>query len=106
MAKDIKPTVRLAAGFPRFARLQHMPRLDTPGVLHHIMGRGIERRKIFLNDRDRNDFIDRLAALCFAQALEVYAWVLMPDHFRILCKTMDMPLASQDLRNIQVRRFS
>jgi putative transposase len=42
------------------------------------MGRGIERRKIFLNDRDRNGFIDRLAALCFAQALEVYAWVLMP----------------------------
>jgi len=27
-----------------------MPRLDAPGVLHHVMGRGIERRKIFLSD--------------------------------------------------------
>ncbi len=26
-----------------------LARLDAPGVLHHIMIRGIERRKIFLN---------------------------------------------------------
>ncbi len=24
--------------------------LDGPGVLHHVMGRGIEKRTIFLND--------------------------------------------------------
>ena len=33
-----------------------MPRqapLDAPGAQHHIMIPGIERRKIFLNDRDR-----------------------------------------------------
>ncbi len=30
------------------------------GVRHHIMIRGIERRKIFINDRDRQDFLDRL----------------------------------------------
>ena len=43
-----------------------MPRLarfDAPGILHHVMGRGIERKEIFTNDTDRNDFIDRLAAL-------------------------------------------
>jgi hypothetical protein len=27
------------------------------------MGRGIERKEIFINDTDRSDFIDRLAAL-------------------------------------------
>ncbi|GMQ79894.1 MAG: hypothetical protein BMS9Abin03_343 [Thermodesulfobacteriota bacterium] len=32
-------------------------RLDAPRVLHHVIGRGIERRKIFLSDTDRNDFI-------------------------------------------------
>ena len=31
-------------------------RLDAPGVLHHIMIRGIERRKIFINDGDRRIF--------------------------------------------------
>ena len=28
-------------------------RLDTPGLLHHVMIRGIERRKIFNDDKDR-----------------------------------------------------
>jgi hypothetical protein len=30
-------------------------RLDVPGVLHHVIGRGIERRKMFLDDRDRKE---------------------------------------------------
>ena len=36
-------------------------RLDAPGVLHHVMGRGIERKEIFINKRDYLDFISRLA---------------------------------------------
>ena len=74
--------------------MPRLARLDAPGVLHHVMGRGIERRKIFRGDSDRNDFIDRLSALAQKAALEIYAWVLMPNHFHILCKTKNMPLAS------------
>jgi len=74
--------------------MPRLARLDAPGVLHHVMGRGIERRKIFLSDRDRNDFIDRLATLSRDGAMEIYAWVLMPNHFHILCKTAKIPLAS------------
>jgi len=48
-------------------------RLDAPGVLHHVMGRGIERRKIFLSDTDRNDFIGRLSALAQDDSIEIYA---------------------------------
>jgi hypothetical protein len=33
-------------------------RIDAPGALHHIIGRGIERRGIFRNDRDREDFLE------------------------------------------------
>jgi len=40
--------------------MPRLSRLDAPGVLHHVMGRGIERKKIFLSDTDRNDFIDHL----------------------------------------------
>ena len=63
-----------------------MPRLaglDAPGILHHIMGRGIEQKEIFFNDTDRNDFIDRLAALSEENAMDVYSWVLMPNHFNL-----------------------
>jgi REP element-mobilizing transposase RayT len=69
-------------------------RLDAPGVLHHVMGRGIERKKIFWNNNDRKDFLDRLAALAFDGAMDVYAWTLMPNHFHVLCKTKNLPLSS------------
>ncbi len=42
------------------------PRLDAPGVLHHVMMRGIERRAISRDERDRADFVDRVAALAGA----------------------------------------
>ena len=74
--------------------MPRLARLDAPGVLHHVMGRGIERREIFLSDTDRNDFIGRMATLAEDGAMEIYAWVLMPNHFHMLCKTKKLPLAS------------
>ncbi len=50
-----------------------LARLDAPGVLHHIMGRGIEGNDIFQNDTDRQDFVDRLSALAIKGAWDVYA---------------------------------
>ena len=35
-------------------------RIDAPGALQHLMVRGIERRKIFLDARDRDVFRERL----------------------------------------------
>jgi REP element-mobilizing transposase RayT len=37
-------------------------RLDIPGLLYHVIVRGIERRPIFRDDRDRTFFVDRFAA--------------------------------------------
>ena len=34
-------------------------RIDAPGALHHIIARGIERSKIFRDNTDRNNFLDR-----------------------------------------------
>ena len=33
-------------------------RLDAPGALHHIIIREIERRNIFRDNKDRDNFID------------------------------------------------
>jgi REP element-mobilizing transposase RayT len=38
-------------------------RLDAPGVYHHIIVRGIERRKIFKDDSDRDNFLNRLGGI-------------------------------------------
>ena len=61
--------------------MPRQPRLDTPGALHHVMARGIERKRIFKNRFDKEDFLKRLAELCDAESLAVYAWVLMPNHY-------------------------
>ncbi len=68
------------------------PRLDAPGVLHHVMVRGLERRALFRDDRDRADFVQRLAALAAAQAVAVYAWALLPNHAHLLVRTGRRPL--------------
>lgn len=51
------------------------------------MGRGIERTNIFRTDRDRDDFLERLADLSEDRNLIVYAWSLMPNHFHLLVRT-------------------
>ena len=40
-------------------------RIDAPDAPHHIIVRGIERRKIFKDNTDRNNF------LCYAQAADL-----------------------------------
>jgi REP element-mobilizing transposase RayT len=68
------------------------PRLDAPGVLHHVMVRGIEGRSIFRDDRDREDLLTRLAALVKTTGLTVYAWALLPNHAHLLVRTEARPL--------------
>jgi len=43
--------------------MPRLARLDAPGVLHHIIIRGIERRTIFRDDKGRDNLIDRLSIL-------------------------------------------
>jgi len=59
-------------------------RLDAPGVLHHVMGRGIEGKEIFINNKDRNDFINRLSLLVEDGSLDIYACELIPNIFIFL----------------------
>ena len=68
-------------------------RLDAPGALHHVMGRGIDGIKIFKSKADRNDFLSRLADLCEKGDMIVYAWAVMPNHFHLLIRTARQPLS-------------
>jgi len=73
--------------------MARQPRLDTPGALHHVIGRGIERATIFRTDADRNDFLGRLAGLCVDGNLMVYAWSLLSNHFHLLVRTGCQPIS-------------
>lgn len=43
--------------------MPRLARLDAPGVLHHIIIRGIERKNIFNDDKDRDNFLEQLSVL-------------------------------------------
>lgn len=59
-------------------------RLDSPGTLHHVMVRGIEKRPIVNDETDRKDFVRRLGALAEETQTPIYAWALMSNHVHIL----------------------
>lgn len=59
-------------------------RIDIPGLLQHVIVRGIERRDIFLDDNDRRLFLDRISKLLAETGTECLAWALMSNHFHLL----------------------
>jgi len=68
-------------------------RIEFPGAVYHITSRGNERKKIFINDRDREIFlsdlqqvIDRFHWLC-------HAYVLMDNHYHLLIETAEANLS-------------
>ena len=69
-------------------------RIDAPGALHHIIARGIERRKIFKDDADCKSFIERLGDILRDSQSPCYAWALIPNHFHLLLKTGHTPIAT------------
>ncbi len=67
--------------------MPRLARLDAPGILHHIMIRGIERKKIFRNNKDRDDFIERLSIILPETKTSCYAWTLMSNHAHFLFRS-------------------
>jgi REP element-mobilizing transposase RayT len=62
-------------------------RLDAPGLLHHVMARGLNRQKIFQDRWDYEDFLKRLSAALEKSPCEILAWALMPNHSHFLIRS-------------------
>ncbi|WP_028313249.1 transposase [Desulfatibacillum aliphaticivorans] len=62
-------------------------RIDAPGVLHHVMIRGIERKPIFFDDQDRNALEERLSDVLPETGAACYAWVFMENHAHFLLRS-------------------
>jgi len=69
-------------------------RIDAPGALHHIICRGIERKRIFRDNTDRNNFVERLGDIIIDTSTRCYAWALIPNHFHLLLRTGIVPIAT------------
>ena len=68
-------------GKPRKARI------DASGAVHHVIVRGIERRDIFLDDTDRDNWIARLGKILLETRTPCYAWAIMSNHVHLLLRT-------------------
>jgi REP element-mobilizing transposase RayT len=69
-------------------------RIDAPGALQHIICRGIERRNIFIDDTDKKSFVERLGRVISETQTPCYAWALINNHFHLLLKTGNVPIAT------------
>jgi REP element-mobilizing transposase RayT len=69
-------------------------RIDAPGALHHIIIRGIERKPIFQDSQDYQNFIERLGEILNETGTICYAWAQMKNHAHLLLRTGYAPLAT------------
>ena len=62
-------------------------RLDSPGTLHHVIVRGIEKKNIVIDKYDRKNMLSRMGDLVQETNTRIYAWALMSNHVHILLKS-------------------
>lgn len=74
--------------------MPRLARLDIPGLLQHVMVRGIEKRDIFLDDKDRAQFLERFSHLLVESGTECLAWALMTNHFHLLLRPTKSKLST------------
>lgn len=62
-------------------------RLDAPGTLHHVIVRGIEKRRIVDDKADRDNFVSRMGQIASETEAVIYAWAVMTNHAHILLRS-------------------
>ncbi|MDL1968976.1 MAG: transposase [Deltaproteobacteria bacterium] len=63
-------------------------RIEFEGTYYHILSRGNHQSNIFHSDEDRQDFLYILADMSEGFEIEIYAYVLMDNHYHLLLRTM------------------
>ena len=64
--------------------MPRLARIDLAGHLYHLIVRGVERRSIFRDDKDRFDFLSRLSIGIDRTQSVCLTWALMTNHLHLL----------------------
>jgi putative transposase len=72
--------------------MPRQPRLDAPGLLQHVIARGIQGSRIFLDRQDYEHLLARLEKIVLKAQVRCYAWTLLPDHFHLLLRSGNVHL--------------
>ena len=63
------------------------PRIQYEGAICHVMARGNRREPIVFDDQDRKCFVQTLGEVCQRTGWEVFAWVLLDNHYHLAIRT-------------------
>lgn len=69
------------------------PRLEFPGAVYHVTVRGNERRPVFRDDSDRNEYLDRIAHYRERFRFRLLAYCLMTNHVHLAVRSGPVPLS-------------
>src|SRR5438105_13056097 len=69
-------------------------RIQYPGAMYHVMSRGNQRKDIFLDDVDRQDFLKTLAEACQKTGWQMHAYCLMNNHYHLVVETPNANLVA------------
>jgi REP element-mobilizing transposase RayT len=76
-------------------------RIQYPGAYYHITCRGNERKEIFLDGRDEEIFLNKLARSLDIYKVSCLAYICMPNHFHLLATTPEGNL-SEFMRHFNI----
>ena len=68
-------------------------RLNLPGGVYHVLTRGIERRRLFRDSNDYNEFLRRFELGLEKTGAQCFAWALMPNHVHLMIRLNERPLS-------------
>ncbi len=71
----------------RLARMARKLRIEYAGAIYHVMNRGDRREPIFVDDFDRQRFLETLGEACAKTDWQVQAYCLMGNHFHLVVET-------------------
>jgi putative transposase len=83
-------------------------RIEYPGALHHVTAWGNARADIYLDERDRRDFLSLLGDVTRRFGWTCHAWCLMNDHYHLMIETADANLGRgmRQLNGVYTQRFN
>lgn len=67
-------------------------RLNVEGGIYHVIQRGLERKRIFVEESDCEEFIKRLSEGLKKTGNKCYGWALMPNHFHLILQSAQNPV--------------
>jgi len=75
-------------------------RIQFPGAIYHVTARGVERRRIFVDDVDRTRFLTQLGATTRECHVRLYLYCLMANHVHLVLET-ELPNLSQFMHKLE-----